>query len=230
MLADRDINPRDEFRTRAKRYRRNYRRYLVWGGATAVLMHTVVILFFVAPSNAEFEFEAEEMDVVDIPPEIQIPPPPEEIARPATPVIATSEIEIDVTIAETDIVADQSVPEVSAPAPELTYPEPVEDEEQFVFTPYTVKPKCKSGCTAEAILAKLPPFMKKTGVDCELTVGIRIDTAGQVTNTDLLQPSENHACNQAVAEWALTTSWTTAYNRDMPVVVWIAQPIILRTE
>src|SRR3546814_16301743 len=56
-------------------------------------------------------------------------------------------------------------------------------------------------------------LLKRSGVQCELTVGIRIDTAGNVTNTDLLKSSGNEACDRAAQEWARTTTWTRSEER-----------------
>ena len=70
----------------------------------ALAVHGLLIFFLVTPRGEGFEARAEEIEVIDIPPEIKIPPPPEEIARPATPVIAEEPIEEDITIAETEIV------------------------------------------------------------------------------------------------------------------------------
>lgn len=100
----------------------------------------------------------------------------------------------------------------------------------FTFTPYTVKPKCESGCSAEDILRHVPPLLQRSGVQCDLTVGMRIDTEGKVTATDLLKPSGNAACDKAAEQWARTTKWTTAYNRDQAVTVWIAQPVTITTQ
>jgi TonB family protein len=73
-------------------------------------------------------------------------------------------------------------------------------------------------------------MLKRSGVSCSLTVGIRIDTSGTVTATDLLASSENDACDTAAREWAKTTRWSTAYNRDQPVIVWISQPLTIETQ
>lgn len=201
-----------------------YGRYFKWFTAAAVVIHALLLVFFVAPRGEGFEPTADELEVIDVPPEIKIPPPPEEIARPATPVISEEPIEEDITIAETVITEDQPVPEAPPPPPA--------DEgvgNTFTFTPYTVKPKCKNGCTADDILRHVPPMLKRSGVSCSLTVGIRIDTSGNVTATDLLKSSGNNGCDQAAQQWAKTTRWSTAYNRDQAVVVWIAQPVTIET-
>jgi hypothetical protein len=39
---------------------------------------------------------------IEMPPEVEIPPPPEEIRRPANPVVSAAQINQDVTISLTD--------------------------------------------------------------------------------------------------------------------------------
>jgi protein TonB len=187
--------------------------------------------------------EAEEVTIIEVteevppppppPPEPEAPPPPQ-VDTPkglqtlATPVIVPPDIpppgekveEADFSGEGVEGGIAEGVPMPAAPVEETT----------FSFTPYTVKPKCRSGCTADDILRHVPPMLKRSGVQCELTVGIRIDTAGNVTNTDLLKSSGNEACDRAAQEWARTTTWTTAYNRDQAVIVWIAQPVSIQTQ
>lgn len=202
-----------------------YPRYFRWFTVAAVVVHAVLIIFFVTPQGEGFTKGSDELEVIDIPPEIKIPPPPEEIARPATPVVADEPVEEDITIAETVIEENQDVPEAPPPPPSAG----PDVGNTFTFTPYTEKPKCKSGCTPQDILRHVPPVLQRSGVSCKLTIGIRVDTSGNVTATDLLQPSGNRGCDQAAQAWARTTSWTTAMNRDQPVVVWIAQPVSIET-
>jgi TonB family protein len=166
----------------------------------------------------------DELEVIDMPLEIKIPPPPEEIARPATPVISEEPVEEDITIAETVITENE-------PAPEAPPPPPAEEPgDRFTLTPHTVTPMCQSGCTPEDILRHVPSILKRSGVSCSLTMGIRIDTSGNVTATELLRSSGNVACDAAAQQWAKTTHWSTAYNRDQPVVVWISQPLVIETQ
>lgn len=205
---------------------RVYWRWFARLGAAAVVAHAVVIGFFVPPSvDFRVTSGSVELVVIDMPPETRIPPPPEEIARPATPVVGTQEVAEEVTIAETDIVEDQAI--VEAPPGPPPEPGPIVEDvgPTFSFTPYTRKPACRSGCSPDDVLRYIPPLLKRGGLECELTVGIRIDTAGQVTATDLLRSSGVPGCDASAEKWALSTEWTVAYNRDEPVVVWIAQPL-----
>lgn len=167
------------------------------------------------------------------PPEPEAPPPPElDVAKGfqtlATPDIVPPDIPPPgQKVEESDFSGEgveggraEGIPMPAAPAA---------DEAAFSFTPYTVKPTCRSGCSAEDILRHVPPLLKRSGVQCDLTVGIRVDLQGDVTATDLLRSSGNEACDRAAEEWARTTRWTTAYNRDQAVAVWIAQPVSIQT-
>ncbi|MGH7565893.1 MAG: energy transducer TonB [Gemmatimonadota bacterium] len=221
-MADNDTHV---YSTANRELHDSYGRYFKLFMAAAVVVHALLLVFFVAPRGEGFEAGIDELEVIDVPPEVKIPPPPEEIARPATPIIAEEPVEEDITIAETEITANEPVPEAPPPPPASEEP-----GDTFEFTTSTVKPKCTSGCTAEDILRHVPPMLKRSGVSCSLRMGIRIDTSGNVTATDLLKSSGNGACDQAAQEWAKTTRWSTAYNRDQAVVVWIDQPITIETQ
>lgn len=84
--------------------------------------------------------------------------------------------------------------------------------------------------SSEDVLGHVSALVKKTGVMCEVVVGLHIDTSGVVQMADILKSSGNRACDSAVEKWAPTTRWTTAYNRDEPVAVWITQPVRIETE
>jgi protein TonB len=168
------------------------------------------------------------------PPEPEAPPPPEvDVPKGfqtlSTPVVVPPDIPPPGQKVEESDFSGEGVE--GGRAEGIAMPAaPVAEETTFSFTPYTVKPKCRSGCSAEDILRHVPPFLKRSGVECELTVGIRVDTQGAVTATDLLRSSGNESCDRAAEEWARTTQWTTAYNRDQAVAVWIAQPVSIQTQ
>lgn len=215
-----------EHRTANARLHGSYGRYFRWFTGLAILVHTVLLFLVVTPRGERFHARGEEMQVVDIPPQITVPPP-EEIAPPATPVMRETPVADDITIAETEIEAD--APVLAVPALPLPEPPPVEEANPSLTT-YTVKPRCKVNCTADHVRRHIPPLLLKSGVSCDLAVALRIDTRGKVTATEVLKPSDNPECDEAAQAWARTTEWTSAYNRDQPVVVWITQPVTIRTE
>jgi len=206
-------------------FRESYSRWLVRALVAAIVVHGIVVGFFATPPGADaYATDGGELLVIEMPPEAKIPPPPEEIARPATPVVASEPVDEEITIAETVIEVGQPVPE-APPAPSAPAVVAAESTDHFTFTPYTERPRCRAGCAPEEIVRQVPPVVRRAGLTCEMTVGIRIDTEGNVTATDLLAPSGRAVCDAAVKTWAAETKWTPALNRDEPVVVWIAQPV-----
>lgn len=203
-----------------RRLHPHHRRPLAAAVAVSIAVHVVLLLFFVAPIQ---RLEAERpSDILVIEERIPLPPPPEEPVRPAEPVIAEADIDEQITI------ADSELTEVMPGPPGLPEIAPDEAEESFTFVPRTVEPRCRENCSGQAILGHFPNVLRQAGVSCALVLGLRIDTSGKVTATQVLRPSGNTACDRAAESWARTTGWTTAYNRDEPVAVWIAQPIEVR--
>ena len=73
-----------------------------WGSMiAATVLHFSAFAFWPELTAEDISYEAEELEAIELPPEIEIPPPPRAISRPATPVIATADIEEDITIAPT---------------------------------------------------------------------------------------------------------------------------------
>ena len=60
------------------------------------------------------------MRLIELPPEIEIPPPPEAISRPATPVMVLTDIDDDITIAPTTF-ADSPVDVLPPPSRGLEF-------------------------------------------------------------------------------------------------------------
>jgi protein TonB len=224
------------------------------GGTAAMLTSAAVhaglaagLVWATLAAGSETEEDDEEVTVIEIaeefvpppppPPPPEAPPPPQvDIPKGfqtlTTPVVITPDIPPPgEEISEEDFTGE-GVEGGRATGTELVGPPGEGDNVSgtFAFTPYTVKPKCKSACSPEDILRHVPPLLKRSGVSCNLTVGIRIDTQGNVTATDMLKSSGNPGCDSAADAWARTTKWTTAYNRDQAVTVWIAQPVSITTQ
>lgn len=52
----------------------------------ATLAHFAVFVWWPELATEDFTFTADDLTAVELPPEIEIPPSPQQIARPATPV------------------------------------------------------------------------------------------------------------------------------------------------
>jgi hypothetical protein len=67
----------------------------------ATVAHFAVFEFFPQLQAADLGVVSDELSAIELPPEVKIPPPPEQIARPATPRVAAAEVSEDITIAPT---------------------------------------------------------------------------------------------------------------------------------
>ena len=73
-----------------------------WGSMiVATVLHFSTFAFWPELTAEDFSFTSEELEAIELPPEIEIPPPPQQISRPATPVMASADIDEDITIAPT---------------------------------------------------------------------------------------------------------------------------------
>jgi protein TonB len=153
------------------------------------------------------------------PPDIDIPPPPDEIRRPQVPVPAEVEIDEKLTIHPTTL--DKN-PVKNLPPP------PVERAvEPSRFTPYTVRPELKNPREALRIVEqKYPPLLKAAGVGGRVSVLAHIDTLGRVLEVETAVSSGNEALDQAALEAARLFRYTPALNRDRKVSVWVLQTIV----
>jgi len=89
-------------------FKAKYPKYLQIGLLLALVIHAVAFAFWPEYVPGVYKLREERLEVFDIPPEIEIPPPPEEIARPevAVEVEASDEASEDETIAPTFLDAE----------------------------------------------------------------------------------------------------------------------------
>lgn len=204
--------------------RPSWGRWLPPAALAVAIVHAAVLLFVAVPAGETAAVPADDLLVLDL--VDPIPPPPEERARPAEPVLAEEPVDEAITIAPTEIV-ENPPPVEGPPVPD---PPAATAGASYGFVPHTVRPRCLEGCSTDAILARLPAPARRAGLACEVVVGIRIETSGAVTATQVLSSSGSAACEAATTAWARETRWSPAYNRDQPVAVWIAQPVTIRSE
>ena len=84
-----------------EQFKRSSTNWTQIGLLIAVALHFGLFVFVRPFEAADLGMVAEEMTAISLPPEVRIPPPPEQIARPATPRVASVEISEDITIAPT---------------------------------------------------------------------------------------------------------------------------------
>lgn len=189
-----------------------------WGSMIlATTAHFGAFAYWPELTAEDFSFTAEEMETIELPPEIEIPPPPQQIARPATPVIATADIDEDITIAPTTF-EENPVEDLPPPPEEQT----TDLSAAPTFTPMTVRPEILNRTEVmRAMEREYPPLLRDAGIGGTVVVYFFIDEQGVVQNTRVFQSSGHQALDEAAIKVAEVYRFSPALNRDKRVPVWV---------
>ena len=197
-----------------------------WGSMTvATLVHFAVFQWWPDQVAADVSFTADELEAVEIPPEVEIPPPPEAISRPATPVVAEAVIQDEITIETTDFDA-MSVDDLPPPPSEVE----TDISAAPTFTPYTVAPSYTNADEVQRALEReYPALLRDAGIGGTVKVQFFIDEQGVVQNAVVELSSGHTALDDAALRVAHVFNFNPAMNRDKVVPVWVSFPITFTT-
>ena len=212
--------------TANERFKRSFRAWF-WGSMIlATLAHFAVINFWPQLTAQDFSVDSDEIFMIELPPDIVLPPEPEEISKPAAPVVAEVNLDEDLTISKTTF--EDNPPEHLPPPPDSTVQSRI--SETPTFTPFTVRPSMKNVSEVQAALVReYPPLLRDAGIGGTVEVWFQIDEEGMVRQT-LVKVSSGHAAlDQAALKVADVAEFTPALNRDKKVPVWISLPITFTT-
>ena len=193
-----------------------------WGSMiVATILHFGAFAFWPQLTAKDISFEQQDLQAIELPPDIEIPPPPKTIARPATPVIAATDIDEDITIAPTTFEEN----------PVENLPPPPEEKTQDLsaaptFTPYTVAPSILNRDEViKAMEREYPPLLRDAGIGGTVRVYFFIDETGKVIDHRIDQTSGHQALDDAALKVADVYRFSPALNRDKKVPVWVSFPI-----
>ncbi len=206
-----------EHETENDRFKRSFGSWFWTSMIAATVMHFAIFQFWPTLTAEDVSFSTEDLETIDIPDNIEIPPPPQRIARPAVPVMATADIEEDITIAPTTF-AENPVEDLPPPPTEREYDISLAP----VFTPMTVRPEIKN--EAEVIRAmerEYPAILRDAGIGGRVLVWFFIDEAGTVRNKRVAETSGHSGLDEAALKVADIYRFTPALNRDKKVQVWV---------
>ena len=199
------------------RLKRTFRSWF-WGSLiAATLVHFGTFALWPELTAEDFSFTSEELEAIELPPEIEIPPPPRQIARPATPVMATAEIDEDITIAPTTF--DENPVEELPPPPEE---HEVDLSAAPTFTPFTVAPSILNRDEIiKAMIELYPPELREAGVGGQVGVYFFIDEFGAVQDYRIETSSGLQGLDRAALAVASVYRFSAALDRDNKVPVWV---------
>ena len=209
------------FETENDRFKRSFSSWFWSSMIAATVVHFMLFQFWPTLTAEDVSFTVEELETIELPPEIEIPPPPERISRPATPVMAAADIDEDITIAPTTF-EENPVQDLPPPPTEVV----VDVAAAPVFTPMTVRPEIRNrGEVVRAMSRAYPPILRDAGIGGQVVVWFFISEDGVVLDKRVSQTSGHPQLDDAALEVAGVYQFTPALNRDQKVKVWIQIPI-----
>ena len=198
-----------------------------WGSIIlAVLAHFGALQYSPEFTAEDISFTTEDLVSIELPPEIQIPPPPQAVARPATPIITDVAVTEDITIAPTTFEFN-TIENLPPPPTEVTVAEAAEDVSAApTFTPYTVGPTLLNrNDVAEAMVESYPEALRRSGIGGIVRVYFFINKEGLVQDYRIHQSSGFPQLDEAALAVADVYRFSPAMNRDKEVPVWVSLPI-----
>lgn len=192
----------------------------VWtqiGLLAAVMLHFGLFVLVRPFEAADLGTTAEELEAVTLPPEVRIPPPPEQIARPATPRVAEVDVAEDVTIAPTTF---ETNPVENLPPP----PSGGSPADRPSFIPYDTPPTMRNRGEVQQLLQRYyPRNLKDAGIGGRVELWLYVNEQGTVEKSEVKTSSGNNLLDDAAQRVASEMRFTPAKNRDKVTAVWVSQ-------
>ncbi|MCY4648696.1 MAG: energy transducer TonB [Gammaproteobacteria bacterium] len=224
-MSDSDLHHQAPSRAAANdRFKKSFSAWL-WGSVlTATALHFAMFMFWPDMTAANVPSDSTETRVVVVPPEIEIPPEPEAISRPAIPVITTADISEDITISPTTF-EDNPVETLMQPRDE----EAGSLIDAPAITPMTVRPSITNRRELQRALEReYPAMLRDAGIGGTVLIHFFIDEEGTVQRTLVAEASGHVSLDEAALRVAGVARFTPALNLDKVVPVWIQIPITFR--
>lgn len=200
-------------------FKEKYGTWVSVGVMAAVVFHFGLFVLAKPFQAADLGIRSTEIEMVELPPEVEIPPPPQQIPRPATPRVATVEVDEDITIAPTTF---ESNPVENLPPP----PETGRASDRPSFIPYDTPPRLKNSAEIRRLLERYyPPSLKAAGIGGRVVLWIYVNRQGRVERSVVQESSGHTALDEAAHRVADAMVFEPAMNRDRVTDVWVSQPV-----
>ena len=198
------------------RFKQQFGRWMWAGVMVAAVFHFALFQYFPKLTAKDISTDIRWTEPV-LPPEIDIPAPPQSIKRPQIPVVARVDPGKEVIVPRIEPRHDP------IPLPALEDPSV---RSGGGFAVYTLAPRIKDRPRAMQIVERhYPRLLKDAGIGGRVLVEAHIDTAGRVVEVNVLAGSGVAALDAAALAAVRLFEYTPALNRDMKVAVWIMQSI-----
>jgi len=215
----------DTFETANDRFKQSFGSWFWSSMVVATAVHFALLAFWPTLQASDMTFTMDEISAIELPPEIEIPPPPEQIARPANPVVTDAVIDDDITIAPTTF-EDNPIEDLPPPPTEAA----IDISDQPTFTPFETAPEVRNRPHVQRVLEReYPSLLRDAGIGGTVLVHFFINDQGVVETALVAESSGHNQLDDAALRVAVEFEFTPALNRDQRVPVWVQIPITFTT-
>ena len=143
-------------------------------------------------------------------------------SRPSVPIASEDEdLPDDETIDFTDLDLESEPPPPPPPPDQI-------DDSVPVFVPHDEPPQPIGGYAAIQKRLMYPEIARKAGVEGTVHIWAQIGVDGNVVRTRLIKSLGPNGCDEAAMKAIKEVKWKPAMQRDKPVRVWVAVPVIFK--
>lgn len=196
------------------RLNESYIRYCAYCLLISTVLHLLYILCGQGPPSHPYQYEEEGIQLVEIPDEIDIPPPPPEVERPEIPEIPVEpEVSPDVD-APTEKLPPTTLDPFAPPAAVTPPPPPAESFVAFDTPPQRI----------EVVEPVYPEIARDLHAQGTVLVQVTVDETGKVIEAVVVESTAIEALEQAALKAARASQFKPAKQRDVPVKARIVIP------
>jgi protein TonB len=194
-------------------FKRNYKKYIRNAIFGAVLVHLLIFVLSPPFTFKPYRLKEEKFEVVEIPDNIEIPPPPKEIAMPQVPVEAQSDEE-----AETE-----DLPETTFDSFEDMPPPPPSGGDAQAFFAFDEPPVLR-----HFEVPRYPDLAREAGIEGTVRVKVLVGADGKVISASIISSDVVPAMEKAALDAAKRCLFKPAKQRTMPVKAYVMVPFQFR--
>lgn len=193
------------------RYGKYVRRALIG----AVVLHGLTFVLSPPFTFKPYQLREEKFEVIELPENIEIPPPPKEIAMPQVPVEAASDDDAD----EVEDLPETTFEDFSDMPP----PPPPGGGDTGVFLAFDEPP-----VLVDFVTPRYPDLAREAGFEGTVRVRVLVGEDGKVLGASVLSSDVSPAMEQAAIEAAKKCRFKPAKQRTTPVKAHVMIPFHFR--
>lgn len=197
-----------------KAFKAGYPKYIRNALIGAVIVHTCVLILSPPFTFKPYKLKEEQFEVVDVPDNIEIPPPPQEIAMPQVPVEAADDEDAD-----TEDLPETTFDEFEDMPP----PPPPGGSDGGVFLAFDEPPSLK-----HFEVPVYPDLAREAGIEGTVRVKVLVGEDGKVISVSLVSSDVTPAMEKAALRAAKKCVFNPAKQRTSPVKAHVMIPFHFR--